>query len=283
MPGFVPNNAMITHVQRRMGRFRAGNMFLCVAVALIATAAWTAAQAAEDKVAWMLQTNALEKTVTVSAGLPNVLVLGDSISIGYTPFLRKRLAGVANVMRPKKNCAATQFYLRKRGGMRDWVGTNRWNVIVVNCGIWDFCYMKGDPLKTDHYWRPNKEEEKLPPLERGTAIRARGFHVRTPIPEYAENLKTILSYLKSTGATVFFALTTPCPSYQHDDRCGLARAYNEVAAYVCKGLSVPTIDLYAVGERNYDHQPDHCHYDDVGNDALAECICAEVKRALGKR
>ena len=82
---------------------------------------------------------------------------------------------------------------------------------------------------------------------------------------------------------MFFALTTPCPSYQYDDRCGLARAYNEVAAYVCKGLSVQTIDLYAVGERNYRHQPDRCHYDDVGNDALAECICSEVKHALERR
>ena len=53
-----------------------------------------------------------------------------------------------------------------------------------------------------------------------------------------------------------------------------------VATYVCKEPSVPTTDRHAVGERNYRHQPDRCHYDDVGNDALAECICTEIKRAL---
>ena len=32
--------------------------------------------------------------------LPDVLILGDSISIGYTPFVRSKLKGVANVFRP---------------------------------------------------------------------------------------------------------------------------------------------------------------------------------------
>ncbi len=49
---------------------RNGNMVLHVAVTLIATAAWITAQAADDKAAWMMQTNALERTVSASAGLP---------------------------------------------------------------------------------------------------------------------------------------------------------------------------------------------------------------------
>jgi acyl-CoA thioesterase-1 len=46
--------------------------------------------------------NALEykwKCTTVE-GLPNVLVLGDSISIGYTLFVRELLEGKANLYRP---------------------------------------------------------------------------------------------------------------------------------------------------------------------------------------
>ena len=46
--------------------------------------------------------------------LPDVLILGDSISIGYTLLVRSRLAGVANVFRPlaptgkgPANCADT--------------------------------------------------------------------------------------------------------------------------------------------------------------------------------
>jgi len=231
---------------------------------------------ARDNAGWMLQTNLLERSTAPVADLPNVLVLGDSISMGYTPFLKKRLADVANVSRPACNCGATQFFLRERGGMRDWVGTNDWRAIVVNCGIWDICYMKGDALDVDHFWGVDEELEKLPPLERGTAIRARGYRVRTPAPEYRANLRKILAYLKSTGAMVVFALTTPVPAYQYDDRCGLFRVYNELAAEVCAELGVETVDLYAVGERNYGHQPDKVHYDGVGNDALA----AEIERTL---
>ena len=252
------------------------------AVAL--SAALMSASGAEtdtDRTAWMLQTNLLERTKTaVSADLPNLLVLGDSISMGYTPFVKRRLAGVANVSRPACNCRATQTYLASRGGMTAWVGTNHWDVITVNAGIWDICYMKGNPLGTDHYWGADAELGKLPPLQRGTAIRARGFHVRTPILEYQANLRKILAYLKSTGATVIFALTTPVPAYENDDRCGLFRVYNEIAVGVCAELGVRTVDLYAVAERNYDKIKDRCHFNDAGNDLLAETLVTAVTDAL---
>jgi len=253
-------------------------------VALAAAIPFAGMSAGADRTDWMMQTNRLTRTECLAAAdLPNVLVLGDSISIGYTPFLRRRLAGVAHVSRPRENCAATQFHLRDPGGMRDWVGTNKWDVITVNCGIWDVCYVRGDVLGTDHYWGPNDEERNLPPLERGTALRARGFRIRTPVCDYARNLREILTYLTSTGATVLFALTTPCPAWQTDDRCGLIRVYNEVAVQICRELSVGTVDLYAVGERNYRHQPDETHYDDVGNDDLAQCLEAEIRRVLDGR
>ncbi|MBQ5794439.1 MAG: SGNH/GDSL hydrolase family protein, partial [Kiritimatiellae bacterium] len=221
---------------------------LAVAAALSAVFGFIA-HSAEDsaKVAWMLQTNLLENSSAEAAkDLPKVLVLGDSISMGYTPFLKRQLAGVADVRRPKCNCGATQFYLRERGGMKSWVGTNKWDVITVNAGIWDICYMKGSVTGCDHYWGPgkNKELAKLAPIPRGTAIRKLGYRVRTPILEYMANLRKILTYLKSTGATVIFPLTTPAVGYQVDDRCGLFRVYNEVAQAVCDELGVKTLDFY---------------------------------------
>ena len=40
-------------------------------------------------------------------GLPRVLLIGDSISIGYTAPVREMLKGVANVHRPLTNCGPT--------------------------------------------------------------------------------------------------------------------------------------------------------------------------------
>ena len=102
---------------------------LNIVAATVATVFGPQAFAEQDsaKVAWMLQTNLLENSSAEAVkDLPKVLVLGDSISMGYTPFLKRQLMGVADVRRPRCNCGATQFYLRERGGMKDWVGTNRW-------------------------------------------------------------------------------------------------------------------------------------------------------------
>ena len=258
--------------------------FVAVILLAVVSYAMRVCGADADNVAWMLQTNLLERGVgRALPNLPNVLILGDSISMGYTPFVSKRLVGIANVSRPKCNCGASQFYFREKNGMKTWVGTNHWSVITVNCGIWDICYMRGDVLKTDHYWGADAELSKLPPLRRGTAIRDRGYRVRTPILEYMDNLRKILACLKSTGATVIFPLTTPCPAYQYDDRCGLFRVYNEVAAAVCAEMGVKTVDLYAVGERNYDKQPDGAHYNDEGNDILAAAVSDAVVAALRER
>ena len=81
--------------------------------------------------------------------LPNALILGDSISLGYTPAVKKKLAGQANVSRPGCNCGPSQFYLRS---MRGWVGTNHWDVIHVNFGIWDNHYLKGPSDGMGLYW-----------------------------------------------------------------------------------------------------------------------------------
>ncbi len=44
---------------------------------------------------------------SIDPKLPNVLLIGDSISIGYTKPVRKKLSGVANVFRPNTNCGPT--------------------------------------------------------------------------------------------------------------------------------------------------------------------------------
>src|SRR4051794_17794648 len=65
---------------------------------------------------------------------PKVLILGDSISIGYTEQVRKNLADVAEVSRPRENCQHTAHGLAR---IDAWLGKERWDVIHFNWGIWD--------------------------------------------------------------------------------------------------------------------------------------------------
>ena len=228
--------------------------------------------------AWLQQTNLLERGGSVRVEkLPDVLILGDSISLGYTPQVKAKLKGVANVSRPACNCGPSEFYLK---WMKDWVGTNRWRVIHVNFGIWDNHYLKGPSDGMGLYWG-REITNALPAIARGTAIRDLGFRIRTPIRDYERNLRTILAFLKTRADCVIFGLTTPLTGWQKDDRCGRIRVYNELAASVCEEMDVRVDDLYAVAERNLDKQTDGCHFNAEGYAKLAEAVVKSIRPNLG--
>ena len=65
-------------------------------------------------------------------GLPRVLLIGDSISIGYTAHVRAMLKGVANVHRPLTNCGPTTRGLEN---IDAWLGDGKWDVIHFNWGL----------------------------------------------------------------------------------------------------------------------------------------------------
>ena len=68
--------------------------------------------------------------------LPRVLLIGDSISIGYTVPVRAALAGKANVHRPRTNCGPTS---RGVENIDAWLGDEQWDVIHFNCPGDDRC------------------------------------------------------------------------------------------------------------------------------------------------
>src|ERR1043165_1941856 len=109
--------------------------------------------------------------------LPRVLLIGDSISVGYTLPVRKRLASRANVLRIPENAGTTTNGLAK---LDDWLGSNRWDVIHFNWGLHDL---------------------KLTPEG--------GYF--TPLDEYEKNLDRLVQRLRATGATLIWASTTPVP------------------------------------------------------------------------
>jgi len=66
--------------------------------------------------------------------LPRVLLIGDSVSRGYTLATRAALAGKANVHRAPANCGPTATGLEK---LAVWLGAGKWDVIHFNFGIHD--------------------------------------------------------------------------------------------------------------------------------------------------
>ncbi len=74
---------------------------------------------------------------TADPKLPNVLIIGDSISIGFARQVREKLTGKANVYRPMggnkpENCGDTTIGLAK---IDVWLGQQKWDVIHFNWGL----------------------------------------------------------------------------------------------------------------------------------------------------
>jgi lysophospholipase L1-like esterase len=191
------------------------------------------------------------------AGLPRVLLLGDSISIGYTLPVRAQLQGKANVHRPGENCAETANGLKQ---LDKWLDSGKWNVIHFNFGLHDIKYL--DAAGT--YVTPDKGKQ--------VAL----------LPEYEANLRAIVARLKKTGAKLIFATTTPVPSQANGRVENDELRYNDVARRVMTELGVAIDDLHAVVKRQQDkiQLPHNVHFTDEGYAKLADAVVASVRAAL---
>ena len=144
----------------------------------------------------------------VDPSLPNVLLIGDSISIGYMLDARRALEGKANVFRPGTNCGPTTRGLEQ---LDSWLGDRKWDVVHFNFGLHDLKFM--GPNGT------NLADPKLPTNKR-----------QVPLDEYVANLETIAKKLKATGATVIWRETTPVPEGASGRLPEDGPRYNEAAA-----------------------------------------------------
>src|SRR5438477_12105372 len=97
---------------------RSLNLFL--AAAMLSLTAFAQDQKAPAKK--KAEANPAFAPVQDVAGLPRVLIIGDSISIGYQVPLREALKGKANVHRPATNCGPTTRGVEQ---IEQWLGDNK--------------------------------------------------------------------------------------------------------------------------------------------------------------
>ena len=279
---------------------------LMLAATVFAGVAAFAADAKEQaKVeAWLMQTNELAKlSKNADGSLQDVFVMGDSISLGYTPVVQKMMAGKVNVTRPPTNCGSSYHYLvpKAPGGkrpMEEWVGDRHYKVITVNFGIWDNHYnVKVRPnakpeavlatKRSVNLWSIKGATKQL--QEKGEAVNPitvsrmsrKSFEIRTPINEYEANLRTILGFLKEHADKVVFCLTTPVPEWLACDGFGRVRVYNEMASAVCAEMGVDVVDLYSVAEQNLDtYSSDGVHFKPAGYQLLANEVVKGIVKAM---
>ena len=174
--------------------------------------------------------------------LPRVLLIGDSVSRGYTQAVRKELDGKANVYRAPENCGPSANGLKK---LDVWLAGKKWDLVHFNFGI------------HDRRTLPEMYEQNLEQLV--TRLEATGAKLvwasTTPVPPDTKD-----------GDTVPKAIT---------DR-------NQIAARVMQKHKVAIDDLYGwmLPDLAKFQNPKDVHFTNAGYDRLAFRVARVIETAL---
>lgn len=218
---------------------------LLASLAVLVLAVNSNSLAQEKKAAKKAKPNPVYAPITDVAGLPRVLLIGDSISIGYTLAVRELLAGKANVHRPPTNCGPT---IRGLEQLDAWLGAGPWDVIHFNFGLHDLKVMED------------------------------GKH-QVPLDQYEQNLRQIVQRLKKTNAKIIWCSTTPVPESSSPPRHNSdVLAYNAAAKKIADEHGLASDDLYAFALPQLDkiQLPNNVHFTPDGSRVLAKQVAESI-------
>ncbi|MFV0445091.1 MAG: SGNH/GDSL hydrolase family protein [Planctomycetaceae bacterium] len=195
------------------------------------------------------------------AGLPRVLLIGDSISIGYTLDVRAGLAGKANVHRIPTNGGPTTNGLKN---IDAWLRDSKWDVIHFNWGLHDLKYM-------------NEQGQLVGNVSEGKQ--------QVSLDDYEQNLEQLVTRLQKTGAKLIFATTTPVPEGSAGRVPGDAVKYNDAALRVMRKHGVAIDDLYAFAKPQLKEiqLPANVHFSPAGSKMLSEAVVKSITEALAQK
>jgi hypothetical protein len=193
--------------------------------------------------------------------LPRVLILGDSISIGYLRPLREILKDKANVQHPPENCLSSRHTLQK---IEQYLGDKPWDIIVFNCGIHDLTYR-------------DAKRKFLKPKD--------GGKIDVPIDEYQENLEKIVVRLEKTGAKLIWCTTSPVGDHVDHRQPADVTKYNAEAKVVmekhCIQIVDPHRELSKLGKPKL--TADGVHFTRQGYREIASRLSSTIANALMSR
>ena len=205
--------------------------------------------------------------------LPNLFLIGDSISIQYGPYLEKYLEGTVMYERKQDDGQAGKnldvptganggdsrmvlAYLRIKMKDPDF----KPDYMVLNCGLHD--------IKRD--------------VETG--------QLQVQSDEYGENLEAIIRLLKENNIRIIWIRTTPVVDSIHNTKghsfhryAADLEIYNQIADEVFSRNNIPVIDLFGFTRQlGEDQFIDHVHYSDKARDLQAAFIAGFIQSLIKK-
>jgi len=229
--------------------FKHGCRWFAVAVALasvLAAGAQTGSQTRRtvtEKIEWTWEV-AADKP---DPALPNVLLIGDSITRAYAPTVIAALLGKANVYFVATSASVGDFRLPHQ--IEEYFAMTRpisWAVVHFNNGM--------------HGWGYTEDE-------------------------YARYFPEMLNVIRdgAPAAKLIWSTTTPVRVAQASG-ASLPRieARNQIAAKIMAKENIPTDDQYGLMLSHQDLHSDDVHFKDEGSAIQGKQVAATVLKALGK-
>lgn len=203
----------------------------------------------------------------VAGEKPTVLIIGDSISLGYTPHVQEILVGKADVRHNKEpdgegpsNAGCTGRGLERIEG---WIGGDTWDIIHFNWGLWDICYRN----------------------ERGK--RDLNGKLSVQMPEYVRRLDKLVATMKKIApdATLVWAPTTYVQGGWGRIK-GDEVKYNAAAAEVMKKHGVRINDIHALTAKfppELFKSKGNVHFSTEGYRKIAEQVAETIMDVAAER
>lgn len=189
--------------------------------------------------------------------MKNILLVGDSIRMGYDKAVKKTLEGKANVYFPSENCRFASYVLRYIHEYKALVEEGEVDVLHWNAGLWDCLRLF--------------EEEP-----------------HTPVEVYAYYIDRICSRIKKIfpNTKVIFATNTSVQSEKMDKNFKRyneeIEKYNEAAVEVVKKYGFEINDLYSLSvslPEEAHSDPVH-YYTSMGTEAFTNKVLSYLAPAL---
>lgn len=185
------------------------------------------------------------ESLSEATGDPTVLIIGDSISIGYTPEIALGLSGFDVVHNPCN--AMTSTWTASQIDL--WLASRpSFEAITFNNGLWDLAD-----------W------------------------INTPIVSYRDNLHLIAQKIKAKTTKPLFVLTTEVLPGTPNRIDANVLAYNQAAIAVMALEGIPVLDLYSVSQTiQHEHSnPNDVHFTESGSSTLGQAILNELNVLYG--
>ncbi len=193
--------------------------------------------------------------------MKKIVLIGDSIRMGYDKYVKEALAGSAEVYYPTENCRFAEYVLRYA---HEWKTSGEWgddvDLVHWNAGLWDVLELfEDEPLTSPDYY--------------GEAIARIDKRLRWLFPK----------------AKIVFATSTPVD----ESRCGVnfrrrnavIEQYNGIAVRALSGTDTVINDLYALmANAPLTYHSDFVHfYTPEGTERIGGRVLAVICNQLGIR